>query len=376
MSQALSHSHTRRSQGGFTLIELMIGAVLGMLTVIVIAQALISSEQSRRTISNGSNAELTGSLALYQLQRDIQMSGYGLTSNQAALGCPINAQYDTSGTPFTFTLAPVIITDGGGSVPDSIAITYGTSQGGSVPFRVTEVHPQTATSFIVEAALGVKAGDQLIAVPDAIDATHKCTLLAATNDTSAETTTLSQTRIPHTAPPSGNKWNQSSIYPADGYAPNSYLLNIGSLVQKTYSISSTYTLRSNVRNSTNGTASDLDLFEDVVNLQALYGKDTDSNGSVDKYDHVTPANANEWRQVVNVRLAIVTRGQYEKDEVTSTSPQWDIGSTITPDGETVSTCHGTSKCITLDVSSIANWKHYRYKVYSTSVPVRNILWNS
>ncbi|MGE5450234.1 MAG: PilW family protein [Acidobacteriota bacterium] len=368
-----STRQTRYRQGGFTLIELMVGAVLGMLTVIVIAQVLFQSENTRRTVSSGSDAELNGSLAMFTLQRDIQMSGYGLTSNQTALGCAINAKYDT-GTAYAFNLAPIVITDGSGSAPDSVTILYGSSQSGSVPIRVTENHTQTQGYFIVESALGVRAGDQMIVVPQTIDSTHKCTLLAVTNDTSAPETTLGLTRIPHT---SVNKWNQPTLYPSDGYPVNSYLLNLGALVQKSYSISSTYALQSEVRASSNGSTSTTDLFPNVVNLQAMYGKDTDNNGSVDRYDHVTPVSAAEWRQVLNVKIAIVTRSaQYEKDVVTVASPKWDIGATIVPTGETSATCNGSSKCITLDISGVPDWQHYRYKVYTSTIPLRNVLWNS
>ncbi len=373
MKASVASPRKRTRQSGFTLIELMVGAVLGMLTVIVIAQVLAESEGRRRTVATGSDAEVNGSLSLFSLQRDIQVSGYGIASNQAALGCTVQAKYDTS-SAFNFALAPVVITNGTSDAPDSISILFGSSQSSSVPLKVTEDHPQTQDYFIVESGLGVRQGDQLIVVPATIDSTHQCTLLSATNDTTASDTTLGLTRIPHT---SASKWNQPTIFPSDGYVANSYLLNLGSLTQRTYSISSSYTLQTEVRASSNGATSTTDLYPNVVNLQALYGKDTDNNGSVDRFDHETPATAAEWKQVLSIKLAIVTRStQYEQKEVTTTDPLWDIGGTITPTGETTETCHGTSTCIALKVSTLSDWKHYRYKVYSTTVPLRNMLWNS
>jgi type IV pilus assembly protein PilW len=32
--------------------------------------------------------------------------------------------------------------------------------------------------------------------------------------------------------------------------------------------------------------------------------------------------------------------------------------------------------VTLKVDGNADWKHYRYKVYETVVPLRNLLWQS
>ena len=35
----------------------------------------------------------------------------------------------------------------------------------------------------------------------------------------------------------------------------------------------------------------------------------------------------------------------------------------------------TTRCLPIKVSQVADWKHYRYKVYDTVVPLRNVLWN-
>lgn len=371
MSQKTQHN---LRQGGFTLIELMVGAVLGMLTVIVIAQVLVQSESTRRTLGAGGDAEVNGSLATFGLQREIQMAGYGLSSEPRAMGCKVNAQYDTSGTPMGITLAPVVITPGSGTAPDEITILYAATQTSSVPISITENHPQTQEYFIVSSALGIRAGDQLIAVPETISASSECTLLAATDDIASPATTLGLERIPHA---STNKWNQSSLYPAGGYPPNSFLINVGRLVQKTYSVSDNNTLQVETLSSSNGAVSTSDAYSNIVNLQALYGKDTNNDGTVDKYEAASPSSATEWAQVLSIKIALVARsGNYEKEEVTTAAPIWDYGSHIDPTDETLITCHDGRKCITLDVSGDTDWKHYRYKVYSNTVPLRNVLWHS
>jgi type IV pilus assembly protein PilW len=35
-----------------------------------------------------------------------------------------------------------------------------------------------------------------------------------------------------------------------------------------------------------------------------------------------------------------------------------------------------SKCLKLVVNTLADWKRYRYRVYDTVIPLRNMLWNS
>ena len=119
-----------------------------------------------------------------------------------------------------------------------------------------------------------------------------------------------------------------------------------------------------------------DLFPQVANLQAYYGKDTTGDGSIDSYDTVTPTTPAGWAQVVAVRVAVVVRStQYEKDEVTSAAPVWDLGSTPTVTDTSKATC-GTSQCLSIPVDGVTDWKHYRYKLYDTVVPLRNLLWRS
>lgn len=364
-------------QGGFTLIELMIGVVLGMLTVLVITQVTIQAESRKRTVATGTDAQVNGSLALFSLQRDIQMAGYGAAATPDALGCTVTAQFGDS-DPFTFTLAPVVITNGANGAPDAITVLQARKQSFSVPIPITEAHTQTGTNFLVDSSLGVAVNDVMIAVPDVQAANMQCALFHVVGDTSAVNTTLSTTRIPHVTGSSDHaKWNQSTVFPAAGYASGSYLLNMGNMARQTYSVDANHSLSMTTRAAINGLESSFELYPQIVNLQALYGKDTGVDGVVDVYDTTPPANSGEWQKVLTVRLVVVARSnQYEKEEVTSGLPRWDVGASVSVQGETLVDCNGSSKCIELKVDGLSDWKHYRYKVYETIVPLRNVLWNS
>ncbi|SCK62026.1 type IV pilus assembly protein PilW [Variovorax sp. HW608] len=374
----MRHSRTRASSPsalrGFTLVELMVGLVLGLLTVLLITQVMALAEGKKRTVASGSDAQVNGALSLFTIQRDIEMAGYGATSSPDALGCTVKYQYDTTGSAATLTLAPVVIDDGASGAPDTITILQGRTTSFSVPLLLTGVHLKTDDHFTVSSSLGATAGNMMIAVPKTQDANNWCTLFNVTTDTSSSTTTLSSTNIPHVYGTSG-KWNQSSLFPASGYINGSYLVNMGSMVYRKYSIDSSSNLQVSELSSTSGLMSTgQELYPQIVNLQALYGKDTDGDGVVDTYDNTTPTTNAGWLQVLAIRVAVVARSnQYEKDVVTSAVPQWDVGTTATINAAT--TC-GASKCISLDVSQVADWKHYRYKVYDTIVPLRNVLWNN
>ncbi|MES2251744.1 MAG: PilW family protein [Pseudomonadota bacterium] len=367
------------SQRGFTLVELMVGLVLGLLTVLVISQVLALAEGKKRSITMGSDAQVNGALSLFTLQRDVQMAGYGAAASPDALGCSVTGKYDAGGASFVFPLAPVVITNGTSTdtdAPDTITVLQGQTTNFSVPMVLKEEHPQSSNYFEVASSLGAAVGNMMIAVPKLQGSGVGCTLFSVTNDTTSPATTLGPTRVPHAAT-AASKWNQNSIFPASGYMSGSYLLNMGSMVYRSYSISSTHSLQMVERSPVNGALTDppLELYPQIVNLQALYGKDTNGDGVVDTYDNVTPTTNAGWLQVLAIRIAVVARSnQYEKEIVTASAPQWDVGANATIAGTT--TCHGTSKCIALRVSQVAEWQHYRFKVYDTIVPLRNVLWNS
>jgi type IV pilus assembly protein PilW len=364
------------SQSGVTLIELMVGMTIGLIAVLIVTQVLSLAENQKRTTSTGSEAQVNGALALYTLQRDLQMSGYGLITRLDALGCEIRAQF--GGANQSWTLAPVVITDGGAGAPDTIATLSAAKLSPALPTKVTENHPTTTTEFLVATSVGIGTGDVLIAVPDAIDATHWCSVLNAT----AVTSDAAGHHVAHVTGTTG-PWNQdpaSTIFPVGGYPAGSYLIDVGQLVRRVYSVDlATHTLQSQVQNTQAGlalSAADA-VYPHIVNMKAMYGKDTNADGVVDTYDTVTPTTAVGWSQVLTVRVAVVARGaQYEKDPVTFAQPAWDFGSAPAVAGSIACPSNAASKCVALKINDLPDWDHYRYKVYDTVVPLRNMLWSS
>lgn len=374
-----THDISRDSahQRGFTLIELMVGLLLGMLTVLVISQVLALSEGKKRSVTMGSDAQVNGSLSLFTLQRDIQQAGYGAVATPDAMGCQVKGQYQGQ-TAFSLTLAPVTITSGANGAPDTITILQGRTTNFSTPITLSGNHASTDTAYIVTSSFGAVAGNMMIAVPKVQGSGTWCTLFNVTDDASSPLTALGPTRIPNASGANG-KWNQTSLYPTAGYAAGDYLLNMGSLVSRVYSINSNNNLLLSELSPTTGVSTSLELYPEIVNLKAFYGKDTDGDGLVDVYDATTPTTNAGWRQVLAIRIALVARSnQFEKEAVTIAPPEWHVGATAFA-GVTPADCRvGGSKCISLPVANQVGeqWQQYRYKIYDTIVPLRNVLWNS
>jgi type IV pilus assembly protein PilW len=360
----------RARQPGFTLLELMIGVAIGLLAALVVASVLLVSESQRRTVTSASDAQVSGALSLYSLQREVQAAGYGLVPSLGSLGCEVRAW--RNGATFTWTLAPVRITDGANGAPDAITVFGSATDRYATPVRVVSNHPAAATEFSSSTTMGLAEGDLMIAVPPTFDANNWCSVFNVTGIGSAGG--LGQ--IAHASGGDG-PWNQDggqTVFPSAGYPAGSHLLNVGRLTNRTYSVNASGNLQLASFESSDGTVTARDLFSGIVNLQAYYGLDTNADGVIDSFTATTPTGNAGWRQVVAVRLALVARsGQLEKEDVTNADPSWDVGSSVPVAGS--ASC-GSSKCVTLKVSHLADWKRYRYRIYDVIVPVRNMLWHA
>lgn len=371
----------RSADAGFTLIELMIGMAIGLLATLAITQTLLVSEGQKRTATAGSNAQVGGVLALSTLRQSIQMAGYGFSSSPDSIGCQVEARFNgadpwAAATPVAPQMVPVVITNGASGAPDSIRVLSSSKNSFSVPIRIIApgYNPALAgfeTAFPIASVRSVAQGDLMVAVTDS---TTTCQVFQASADPGA----LSQVdRADDSA-----KWNLAG-YPDRAYNDGQFLINMGAFNDVTYSVGVRNTLQSNTfvlaADSTPSYSGPVNLFSNIVNLQAYYGKDTDANGSVDTWDNVTPTTNAGWLQVLAIRVAVVSQSnQFEKTDsnnknVTETNPLWDVGadSLITE----AAAC-GTSKCVPLKVDHLTDWKQYRYKVFDTIVPLRNMIWRS
>ncbi len=356
---------------GFTLVELMVGMVLALLTTVIIAEVMARAEGNRRTTTEGSDAQVNAALSLYTLQRDVQMAGYGLINNPNALGCQVKGQFDTHAT-LPLTLAPVVITPGANAATsDSVTVLRSGASGYAVPLLTTGNHENTESAFSVQSTLGLNEGDLMLAVPSVQSSTEWCTLFTVK---AGGASTLTSTRVPHVA--ASGTWNPSASIMPTTYLAGATLAKANDLVYRTYEVANGNLQALDLRASDDTTVTNT-IGNNIVLLKAFYGKDTSGDGTVDSYDTTKPTTTAGWQQVRTIRLAIVARSaQREKNAVTTSNPTLNMGSTVSVTG--TATC-GTSQCLTLQIApqtGDTEWQHYRYKVFDTVVPLRNILWSS
>ncbi len=373
----------RRFSRGFTLIELMVGLVVGLVCTLAITQIMLTSEGQKRTTTSGSDAQVNGVLAIDTLRNSIQEAGYGFSSFAPIVGCSLVAKYNNADVPgFPANLVPVLITDGLNGAPDSIRVLSSSKNTFSVPVAVVDpgYNPGDATlnqGFPVLSSSGVTKGDLMVA---ATNTASNCEVFQVTADPTAS-------RVDRADDPA--HWNAvgrpALLYTA---LQNSAVINLGSFNDVTYGIGPAGTLQMNRltlgNNSAPGYSGNTDIYSNIVNLQAYYGKAATIDGvaitmaPIDTWDTVLPANNTKWLQVLAIKIALVARSdQYEKTEVTTADPLWDVGPN-SPINEAVTCPNGASKCVVLKIPRTGNsreWMHYRYRVFDTVIPLRNMIYN-
>lgn len=370
----------RARYNGFGLIEVLIGMLIGLITILVIFQVFAVFEGQKRTTGSTGDTQMNGAQAMMLISRDLRNAGYGF-GVAGAQGCQVNASFN--GTSFTFNLVPVTIIQGSGTAADSLQIMAGDSSSFSVPARITFDHPPTAINFCVDTTAGINPNDMMIAYEPG----KTCTLLQATSvgaDSSGTGQGCTQTQVKH----QNSAWNPTgnaaaALYPQpDGYttAGGAQLFDLGQFVNRTYFIGGTGTVgglqltewNTAVASGTSVGVTSAMLVSDVVNLQAEYGKDTNGDGAVDTWDTITPTDNTGWQQVLAVRYAIALRSPlYEKTVVT----QGNVAATWPASASGVS---GSAGSIALDLkpdgTAMPDWNHYRYTVMYAVVPLRNMIW--
>ncbi|HEU5294059.1 MAG TPA: PilW family protein [Burkholderiaceae bacterium] len=396
MSAALNPArHTTRgraAQRGMTMVELMVALLLGLVTTYFIAQVFAVAEGHKRTATFGTDAQINGAVGLNTLRRHALNAGYGITSVVETLGCPIYGQFGTAGstTPApAMVVAPLLITTSGVAAEpsDSVSILTSTKSTFAAPVRIKATHkaPDVTepAAFKVIGSVGVKEDDVILAMPMAWDNNNQCHLFTVKSDTSSPDTTLSASTIPHVPAGSASSWNSApnSAWPANKFVEGDVIVNFGKIRRMVFGVSGdTFQV---VTWTQDGIGNAELLNSGVVLLKALYGRDTDGDGRVDTYDTTTPATNADWRRVLSVRMVMVARsGQREREIVTTAEPSWDVGGDVNvsyvkvPGGAATACAAGGGACkLPLPLSHLSDWQYYRYKVFDTAVPVRNLLWN-
>ena len=337
----------------------MVGMVIGMLGIIVMMQVFLVSDASRRTTGGAGDAQTNGTSALYALQRDIRQAGYGITSLDL-VGCDILLRTGvtlTAMAPLTINHASI---PAGDANTDTLLVVYANSAG-TPEGDVIVLQPAT-TTYAVTAPTSFAVGDFIIAEP--ANRPVNCSLTMEPVLTRTASPPNLTVAVGVAAIANGTLFNM-------GPAPRilAYAIRGGNLTVCDYQAADC---------ADADLATDASvwtpLVNDILSMRVEYGRDTTAamDGIVDVWDQITPGSAADTSglslpcsisRVQAARLVLVARsGSFEKEAVTTAAPTWNgsagapINLSANPDG-----------------TAYADWQQFRYKLFQTVAPLRNVV---
>ena len=365
------------AQGGFSLVEMLVGTLIALLAVIVVFETFAVAEGFKRNTTGAADAQEAGLLAIFNLGLELASAGNGIAAAGDELGrcdpaAPIGSDIRTTMRPI-----PVLITDGGsngGTVnSDSLVVNYGAAARTVAPARFQGAGPWAvgSTRFTVTSPNGFGPDDLVVGVADRARATTECDFLklgAAAVDQATGVATLTTT-------------TGSTV----AFTTASVLFNLGPAGQARRVL---YDVRGDALRSTDlltAGATANPLASNVMLLKAQYGVDTDGDGAVDSWVrgegdwapaavlampmHPPAPGAPDpaLSRIKAVRIGVIVRSEQHDRSVTSPYA-WVLFDCPEADK---ARCPGR---LAADARSAlpVNW---RYRVHETTVPLRNQIWN-
>lgn len=333
-------------QTGMGLVELMVGVVIGMIGVLVIFQTMSTWGGRTATTMSGGDAQTSGALGVFYLERDIKQAGWGFGSAGSVeggnnMGCTVAGQ--------GYILSPVVIADGASGAPDTLTVLYGTSP----IFTAAGTFNNGTTALIkTDSWGGFKTGDRVI-----LGSGGQCRLATIGTPPSRD--------LPLTVA-------------SGGALTSGFVFNMGAAI-----VRARWEVNGGLRWGDNAATETISPVADgVVDLQAEYGFDSDGDLRTGGITWQDPSVAvTNWNRLKAVRFAILVRSKnYEKPgtdgcPATRVRPTWfgqnfimrDLdGNVNDTDVAVPAGCTGTI--------NINDWHHYRYEVFERVVPLRNVMW--
>lgn len=376
-------SMARAAQRGAGIIEVMVGILIGMIVVLVIYNTLVVTESFKRNTIGISDAQITGQLAQFVLNREIASGGNGVMAGIDEL-----ARCDQ----WRLRPIPALIHDSGNvNVSDDVTVFYSNAP------RI--VHPisfgvsgTAGNPYPVISPNGFKVGDWVIGTE---------TTAGSTNCTLVQVTGITQHPSLAAYPPADVGGRIALSYTlkagtAFDFSTGSRAVNLGSRVTRTlYSVDAAKKQLNSLDDNPGVVgAVAVPVAQNVVLLKAQYGIDTngdplglvdcwtpaDNNLSCANGDYrdtaftAVPAPANNnarIRTVKALRVAIVVRS----DDVITQDPVAHadlVGQTawLFNCAANNATCQGR---IQINNTVLANYN--RYRIYEATIPLRNSLWH-
>ncbi len=376
----------RRAQRGFSIIEIMVGVVIGLLAVLVTYQIFNVSEGFKRNTTAVADAQQNGLLSSFLMSLQLSNANNGIAvSGQDLDSCPSDGTAPDTQIKTTLRPIPVMITDGGSDMtPDKFVVNYGSTSRLIIPanFKSLPSIPIDG-NFIVQSPTGFTKGDQVVIIEPGTSGAGRCamTTVTAVYD-GLETTAIDNSAGATAAISTANGYvslHHTANLPSISYNADAVVLNVGPTPQRIQYDIDSEALRS--KDLIQDTAPQ-PIASNVVNMKAQYGIDTDNDGLADKWVKAVDGSDGDFSpagvlamsyadlsRIKAIRLAVVVRS----DQFDRSLGDW------SPSPKVFADCDGLTACPT---ALAMTWPkqtgpdgNYRFRVYETVIPLRNAIWN-
>lgn len=413
----------RARQAGFTIVEVMIAMLIGLIGIVVIMQVFAVSEGFKRTATSGTDATVNGGIALYMLERELRNAGFGL-NNPIAAGCMTTRVWNsTANAGRDVPLHPVAILDPvatGIPAPDlntdMLMISFGSSDSFVEGVQVDQAST-TANFRLWGNRQAFRSGDLVVGVEPGAGAGGgpQCTLHELTRvpqpanncnqgtpGGGAEyaehnvTSYLSSYRSCAATPTTRNK--AGGITDAGGtpvaalkFTDGARVYNLGGApAARIYAIrGGNLTMCEWLSTDCTQAANFQVVADNIVSMRAVYGQDFDGSaapgtpagdGQVDRWTRAVRADTNQVARTLAIGLQITARSALR--EKPNTGPACDATTDAArPDkGQALAwyaqytPVSGSLTGADINLTNVTDWQCYRYKLFQTTVPIRNMIW--
>ena len=370
-------ARVRSRSSGFTLVEVMVGLALSMLSMLIILQLFSVSDARKRLTTGAAEAQQTANVSVYQLGRTIRLAGSGFTQAKNVWGCSIQAY--RAGTqilpaasafpaPFasvgtTIRAIPLLILPA--AAPDGqsdiVVIVAGSGETGQAELQMSA--PPEATRVVLQRTNGVRGLDLiLMTVPDSISDCQIAQVEPTFNP-------ISDPR-PRSLPlgTAGTTYNAPTGIPGSTYLQNSVALHLGaSPIFTMFGINGNNSLEQFDLLNLSGTATAV-IADNVFDMRARYGVvDPAGNGPITwqapsvagwQVADLTAGTAVSLALVDRIRAVRVSMVFRSTEPVKDDSPP--ASYVMFPDDNPITVPIPTASQL------------YRYQVYDTVIPLRNL----
>ena len=345
-----------RAQAGISIVEMMVGLMVGTLVTLSAWGTVMFYEANRRTGIGGNSALENGLATALAIQRDVKSAGLGIIFNGTSACGTLNVFHDGVTTADGVALAPVSITDGG-AASDQVSVAYSGSILGGAPVRTIAAMAAPNDLIRINTTGPVVTGNMVLVA--SASGASPCTLMRVTSATTAGFGT-ELTRA-------AGEWNPAdpatAFTNAPSYPANSNVIRADGFTWVTYRVTN-----ANLEVVDNLTGAVDTLAENVVLLKAQYGTSNGMTPQIEQWVNATdawapPLDAVHVNAVRAIRIVVVARSPHRErpsvaggpcDATTAAPETW-------PGGPAV------------DLSPDPEWQCYRYKTLMLTIPLKNII---